>query len=66
MSVYLCYFLNPDGSVPLFDSIEAASEDEALARGARLLSFAPERAGLELWRDSRRITTLLPEIAPTV
>ena len=63
MGLYLCYYLNGDGSIPLFDSVEAETETEALERGARLLRSAPERAALEVWAGGRRVSTLVREEA---
>lgn len=63
MSLYLCYYLNQDGSIPLFDSVEAETETEALHRGARLLRSAPERVALEMWTGGRRVSTLVREEA---
>ena len=59
MSVYLCYFLDGDGGVPMFDTLEAPSQAEALSRAERLLRWAPERAAVEVWEDGRRISTLM-------
>ena len=61
MGVYLYYFVNQDGSTPVFDSAEADTADEALRVGARLLQLAPERAGLEVWRGDDQVSVLRRE-----
>ncbi len=58
MGVYLYFYLNGDGSMPVFDSAEADTADEALKAGVRLLQRAPERVGVEVWEGEHRITTL--------
>jgi hypothetical protein len=58
MGLYTYFFLNRDGSIPMFDTAEAASAGEALDWGARLLRLAPEREAVEVWRDDHRLTTV--------
>lgn len=58
MNVYTCYFIEPDGSVPLFDTVEAESTPEAVERATRMLRFAPERDAIEIWLNDRRLSTL--------
>lgn len=58
MSLYLYYYLNQDGSVPVFDSLEVEDPGEAVRFGAQLLRRAPERAAVEVWQGERQIATV--------
>lgn len=58
MSLYLFYFVSPDGSVPAFDTAEAADTGEALRWGAELLQAWPEREAVEVWSGEERLSTL--------
>lgn len=56
MSVYLCYYLDRNGAVPTFDTVEASTHSEALTWAERLLQRWPEREGVEVWQGDRRIS----------
>ena len=58
MGLYTYYFLNRDGSIPVFDTGEAGSAGEARDWAVRLLRWAPEREAVEVWRDDQRLTTV--------
>ena len=58
MSVYLCYHLNAEGAVAMFDTVEAATPGEAVSWAERLLQRWPERQAVEVWEGERRISTL--------
>ena len=55
MSVYTYYFLNLDGSVPMFEFDQCADDAAARARAIQRLMRQPERKAVEVWRGEQII-----------
>jgi hypothetical protein len=48
MSLYTFYFLNADGSIPVFEFDECAHDAEARAKALERLTRLPERKAVEV------------------
>jgi len=55
---YIYYFVEPDGSIPLFNGGEFPGDDEAFAHASVLLDSFPERHSVEVWAGEDRLRTV--------